>query len=415
MSACPEPIRLDLPASRQALAALRVGDEVALYGPAFTARDATHERLAAELAHDGGLPYGLAGQALFYAGPTPPAAGRPAGAIGPTTARRMDAYTPTLLEAGIAVTIGKGARSSAVIEACREHGAVYLAAVGGAAALLARHVTELEVVAYPELGTEALARVALEGFPAFVAIDTMGRDLYAEARAEAVAGERLAADSGDTAPAGGAFITLEGGEGSGKTTQAALLAERLRAGGADVVAVREPGGTPAGEAVRELLLDRAHDGMNATAELLLYEASRAQLVADVIAPALMRGAVVVCDRFSDSTTAYQGFGRGLPLSRIRALNDAATGGLVPDLTVVVDIDPACGLRRACGQCADRLEAEDARFHGRVREGFLTLAREEPQRVVVVDGAAPVEEVSASVSRAVAAALPAVRPYLEPRR
>lgn len=180
----PEPILLTLPASRDALAALAAGDEVLLDGVAFTARDATHVRLAAELAHGNALPHGLAGQALFYAGPTPAAASRPAGAIGPTTARRMDAWTPSLLDAGIAVTIGKGARSSAVAEACKRNGAVYLAAVGGAAALLARHVTSLEVVAYPELGTEALARVTFEQFPAFVAIDAYGRDLYAEAEGE---------------------------------------------------------------------------------------------------------------------------------------------------------------------------------------------------------------------------------------
>ncbi|MBE0476610.1 MAG: fumarate hydratase C-terminal domain-containing protein [Coriobacteriia bacterium] len=180
----PDLVRLTLPPTAEALGALAAGDEVELDGFAYTARDATHERLLAELDRDGELPYGLAGQALFYAGPAPPAAGRPAGAIGPTTARRMDRWTPRLLEAGVAATIGKGARSPSVVEACRRHGAVYLAAVGGAAALLARHVTALQVVAYADLGPEALARVTLAGFPAFVAIDTAGRDLYAEAAAE---------------------------------------------------------------------------------------------------------------------------------------------------------------------------------------------------------------------------------------
>ena len=172
---------LTLPASRTELATLTAGDEVVLTGVAYTARDAAHARIAEALDRDGALPFGLAGATLFYAGPTPPAAGRPAGAIGPTTAKRMDAWTPALLEAGVVATIGKGARSAEVAAACVKTGSVYFAAVGGAAALLARHVTSSEVVAWPELGTEALRRVTLERFPVFVAIDTRGGDLYAEA------------------------------------------------------------------------------------------------------------------------------------------------------------------------------------------------------------------------------------------
>jgi fumarate hydratase subunit beta len=172
---------LTLPLSREVLSTLRAGDEVALTGVVYTARDAAHARIVDALERDGVLPFGLAGVTLFYAGPTPPAAGRPFGAIGPTTARRMDAWTPALLAAGIVATIGKGARSSEVAAACVATGSVYFAAVGGAAALLARHVTSSEVVAWPELGTEALRRVALDRFPAFVAIDTCGGDLYAEA------------------------------------------------------------------------------------------------------------------------------------------------------------------------------------------------------------------------------------------
>jgi fumarate hydratase class I/fumarate hydratase subunit beta len=172
---------LTLPLSRADLASLRVGDEVALTGAAFTARDAAHALIAQALERDGGLPFGLTGATLFYAGPTPPAAGLPAGAIGPTTAKRMDPWTPALLEAGIVATIGKGARSPEVVAACVATGSVYFAAVGGAAALLARHVTASEVVAWPELGTEALRRITLERFPVFVAIDTTGADLYAEA------------------------------------------------------------------------------------------------------------------------------------------------------------------------------------------------------------------------------------------
>jgi fumarate hydratase class I/fumarate hydratase subunit beta len=173
-----------LPATRAELATLNAGDEVALSGTVYTARDATHARIAEALAADGVLPFGLGGATLFYAGPTPPAAGRPAGAIGPTTAKRMDAWTPGLLAAGIVATIGKGARSAEVARACAATGSVYFAAVGGAAASLARHVVAMEPVAWPELGTEALLRLTLEQFPVFVAIDARGEDLYAAARRE---------------------------------------------------------------------------------------------------------------------------------------------------------------------------------------------------------------------------------------
>jgi len=176
-------VDIELPAPRQALELLRAGDEVRLYGPVFTARDAGHERLLEALNRDGALPFGLAGQTLFYAGPTPPAAGRPAGAVGPTTAKRMDAATPALLRAGIVATIGKGSRSAEVRQACVETGSVYFAAVGGAAALLARHVVTAEPVAWADLGTEALVKLTLDGFPVFVAIDAEGRDLYEEAPA----------------------------------------------------------------------------------------------------------------------------------------------------------------------------------------------------------------------------------------
>jgi len=179
-----EPIRVDLPASAEALSALHAGDEVRIWGPVFTARDATHARLLAAVQETGELPFGLAGQTLFYAGPTPPAAGRPAGAVGPTTAKRMDAATPALLRAGIAATIGKGTRSEAVRAACVETGSVYFAAVGGAAALLATYVASATPVAWEDLGTEALVRMDLAGLPAFVAIDTTGADLYAQAPAQ---------------------------------------------------------------------------------------------------------------------------------------------------------------------------------------------------------------------------------------
>ncbi|MDA3936826.1 MAG: FumA C-terminus/TtdB family hydratase beta subunit [Actinomycetota bacterium] len=176
--------RVTLPLSSHDAASLRVGDEVLLSGPVFTARDATHARLVAELEACGELPYGLDGQVLFYAGPTPPAAGRPVGSVGPTTAKRMDSFTPALLQAGVRGMIGKGVRSPAVREACVQFGAVYFAAVGGSAALLATRVISSETVAYAELGTESLTRMELKDFPVFVAIDATGADLYASAANE---------------------------------------------------------------------------------------------------------------------------------------------------------------------------------------------------------------------------------------
>jgi len=177
-----EPIALTLPATRDELAGLRAGDEVLLTGPVYTARDATHARLVAETgAHGGVVPYGLEGQTLFYAGPTPPAAGRPAGSVGPTTAKRMDAWTPALLEAGIVAVIGKGARGETARAAFAATNSVYFAAVGGSAALLATKVRATTPVAYSELGTEALVRMDLVEFPVIVAIDASGNDLYASA------------------------------------------------------------------------------------------------------------------------------------------------------------------------------------------------------------------------------------------
>ncbi len=180
----PDAIAIELPVSRETLARLAVGDEVRLSGPVFTARDAGHARLIEALAETGELPFGLAGQTLFYAGPTPATDAYPAGSVGPTTARRMDAETPALLRAGIVAAIGKGSRSEAVREAFAETGSVYFAAVGGAAALLGAHVVAAEPVAWPELGTEALVRLTLSDFPVFVAVDATGEDLYASAPAE---------------------------------------------------------------------------------------------------------------------------------------------------------------------------------------------------------------------------------------
>jgi dTMP kinase len=214
--------------------------------------------------------------------------------------------------------------------------------------------------------------------------------------------------TGGTAP--GAFITFEGGEGTGKSTQIRLLAERLEAAGLTVRVLREPGGTVVGEAVRRILLDPDHAELGVSAEILLYEASRAQLVDEVIRPALTAGEVVLCDRFFDSTTAYQGYARGIDLARIDALNEAATGGLVPDRTLVLDIDPAVGVQRATAESTDRLEAESLGFHVRVREGFLAIADQEPGRMRVIDASGSAEQVAERVADALAD-LPALAPWL----
>jgi dTMP kinase len=196
----------------------------------------------------------------------------------------------------------------------------------------------------------------------------------------------------------GRFITLEGIEGSGKTTQAALLADALKAAGRDVLLTREPGGTPFAERVRHLVLDEKEIG--AEAELFLYLAARADHVARRIRPALAAGAWVVCDRFSDATLAYQGHGRGLPVRRLKSL--LGWVGAVPDLTVLVDVPVATGLIRAGRRGeTNRLDREDAAFHERVRAGYLSLADAEPDRIAVVDGTGTVDEVQAAVRAAVA--------------
>jgi dTMP kinase len=197
----------------------------------------------------------------------------------------------------------------------------------------------------------------------------------------------------------GLFITFEGGEGSGKSTQLRLLARRLESAGLPVRVLREPGGTEVGEAVRSLLLDPEHGGLDARAELLLYEAARAQLVAEVIEPALEAGEIVLCDRFFDSTTAYQGYARGLPLDEVAALNASATGGVSPARTLVLDIDPTLGVQRATCGGADRLECEDLAFHRAVREGFLAIAENDPDRVRVVDATGTIDEVASRVASA----------------
>ena len=194
---------------------------------------------------------------------------------------------------------------------------------------------------------------------------------------------------------GGTFITLEGPEGAGKTVLARRVAEALIAHGRRVVLTREPGGTDLGERVRALLLERSTGDLeiDARADALLFNAARAQLVAEVIRPALDRGDVVLCARFADSTLAYQGYGSGLPIDSLRAIATMATGGLTPDLTVLLDVDPEVGLRRKAPSARNRFEASfDLDFHRRVRDGFLELAAQEPGRWRVVDSTRNVDVV-----------------------
>jgi dTMP kinase len=202
----------------------------------------------------------------------------------------------------------------------------------------------------------------------------------------------------------GVFIALEGGEGAGKTTQARLLAIWLRDQGYDVVTTREPGATKIGMRLRAVLLDTAHRGLSARAETLLYAADRAEHVSSVILPALERGAVVVTDRYVDSSLAYQGAGRNQPTAEVAKLNEWATGGLVPELTVLLDMPPANGLGRRA-RSADRLEAEPLDFHERVRRGFLSLASAEPERYLVLDASQPPEDVSRAIQERVRDMLP----------
>lgn len=198
----------------------------------------------------------------------------------------------------------------------------------------------------------------------------------------------------------GLFVTFEGIDGVGKSTQIAHAKAYLESCGHRVVVMREPGGTKVGERIREVLLDPALDSMSPRAELLLYEAARAQVVDELITPALTAGTTVVCDRFYDSTTAYQGAGRGLDAAKIAELNMLATNNLKPDITFVLDLDPHISLARALKVAeADRLEQEGVRFMEKVRAGFLALAAHEPERVVVLDASGTPEHIATQVQQA----------------
>ena len=208
------------------------------------------------------------------------------------------------------------------------------------------------------------------------------------------------------------FISFEGIEGSGKSTAQRLLAEHLQGLGYDPLLTREPGGCALGRSLRPILLDARTRGLSSRAELYLFLADRAQHVAEVIRPALEAGQAVLCDRYADSTLAYQGYGRGLDPEHLRRINDMATGGLMPDLTLLLDLPVHCGLERAGLRNREegtvlsegRFDAESLEFHERVRQGYRSLAAEEPERFAIIDAAQPPEDVVLQCLSAVEASL-----------
>ncbi len=197
----------------------------------------------------------------------------------------------------------------------------------------------------------------------------------------------------------GRFITIEGPEGSGKSTHSRLLCEFLRGSGHKVLHTREPGGTRLGEAIRQVLLDKKNKNMSDGCELFLFLAARAQVVSEVIMPALKKGYIVVCDRFHDATVAYQGYGAGLDLKLIDSAGKLATGGLKPDLTILLDVETSAGLKR--GGIKDRMEVKPVRFHKKVRDGYFKIAKKEPRRIKVINtGGVPIAAVQDKIRRAV---------------
>ena len=195
----------------------------------------------------------------------------------------------------------------------------------------------------------------------------------------------------------GIFISLEGIEGTGKTTQSRLLSEVLIEKGYEVILTHEPGGTAIGDRIREILLHVNHGAMSYMTELLLYNAARAQHISEKILPAIKAGKIVITDRFIDSTVAYQGYGRGIDIQLIKSINNIATEGVKPDLTIIFDLDVETGMKRNRGiNKIDRLELEDIEFHRKVRDGYLKIANEEPQRIKVIDASTSIEDVRAKV-------------------
>ncbi len=195
----------------------------------------------------------------------------------------------------------------------------------------------------------------------------------------------------------GIFITMEGPDGSGKTTQIDLLKKYLESRGYDIVIAREPGGTVIGEAIREIILNPEYREMSHMTELLLYASARAQLVNQVIKPALLSGKAVICDRFVESSAVYQGIGRGLGVDTVYEINNYALGEVKPELTIFMDLDAADGIRRKKSQTdLDRMELEDLSFHKRVVEGYRQLAELYPERIFPVDATLPIEEIHSMI-------------------
>ena len=208
------------------------------------------------------------------------------------------------------------------------------------------------------------------------------------------------------------FVTFEGSDGSGKTTQIHLLAQRLRTSGHTVLTTREPGGTRIGDGIRQLLLDLAHTEMNARAETLLFNAARAQIVAEVIRPALAAASIVLCDRFADSTLAYQGYGHQQDIAELARLIEYATGGLRPDLTIYLNLPPEEGIRRNRGRAGgdwNRLDAQELSFYQRVANGYRQLIAQQPQRWTVIDASRSRDQIHHDIVRALQQRLPALAP------
>ncbi|WP_456396911.1 dTMP kinase [Desulfurobacterium sp.] len=196
------------------------------------------------------------------------------------------------------------------------------------------------------------------------------------------------------------FITFEGIEGSGKTTQARLLHEWLIDNGYEVILTREPGGTPAAEELRKFILSEREEKFPEIAELMLYMAARSFHVQNLIKPVLGSGAIVISDRFSDATLAYQGYGRGLSLKEIKYLNNLATEGVKPDITYLIDVPVEIGMSRIKGRYHDRIEKETLIFHEKVRKGYLKIASENPERIIVIDGTKETEEIFEEIKKTI---------------